>query len=94
MDGSNFIFTCVIIKEEAGYSSLCLELDIASEGDTLQEAKSNLREAVQLYLETAIESNLPIIRPVPQGENPLITQPQSVMKVYKMKVNLKVRILA
>ncbi|MBL9090916.1 MAG: hypothetical protein JNL96_06805 [Planctomycetaceae bacterium] len=33
--------------------SLCPELDVASQGDTIEEARSNLREAVELFLETA-----------------------------------------
>ena len=59
-----FVFTGSVIKEIEVYSSLCIELDVASQGDTKEEAKQNLLEAVTLYLETAIESNLPLIRPV------------------------------
>jgi predicted RNase H-like HicB family nuclease len=33
--------------------SLCPELDIASQGDTVQEARENLREALELFFETA-----------------------------------------
>jgi predicted RNase H-like HicB family nuclease len=68
MENPIFVFTGVIIKEDEGYSSLCLELDVASQGETIDEAKFNLVEAVNLYLESAIESNLPIIRPVPENE--------------------------
>ena len=39
-------------------------LNVASQGETVEEAKKNIIEAVTLYLETAIESNLPIIRSV------------------------------
>jgi len=63
-DRTSFVFTGVLIKEDEGYSALCLELDVASQGETVEEAKKNIIEAVTLYLETAIESNLPIIRPV------------------------------
>lgn len=34
-----------------GFSSLCPELDIASQGDTEEEARANLREALELFLE-------------------------------------------
>ena len=33
--------------------SLCPELDIASQGDTIEEARNNLREAVELFFEAA-----------------------------------------
>ncbi len=33
--------------------SLCPELDIAGQGDTIEEARNNLREAVELFFETA-----------------------------------------
>lgn len=46
-------FTAVIWKEEAGYVSKCPELGVASAGDTPDEAKKNLQEAVSLYLENA-----------------------------------------
>ena len=45
--------TCVIEQEGDGYASLCPELDIASQGDTVEEAKTNLIEAVELFFETA-----------------------------------------
>ncbi len=48
-----FQFTAVIEKEGNGYVSLCPELDIASQGDTVEEASANLKEAVELFLETA-----------------------------------------
>ena len=45
--------TVVIEREGDGYVSLCPELDIASEGDTIEEARNNLQEAVELFFETA-----------------------------------------
>ena len=45
--------TAIIEHEQDGYVSLCTELDIASQGDTVEEARENLREAVRLFLETA-----------------------------------------
>ena len=45
--------TAIITKEGNGYCSLCPELDIASQGDTVQEARDNLREATELFFETA-----------------------------------------
>jgi predicted RNase H-like HicB family nuclease len=45
--------TAVIEREGDGYVSLCPELDVASQGDTIEEARANLQEAVDLFLETA-----------------------------------------
>ena len=45
--------TAVIEREGSGYVSLCPELDIASQGDTIEAAKENLREALELFFETA-----------------------------------------
>ena len=34
-------FTAIIEREDNGYVSLCAELDIASQGDTVGQAKAN-----------------------------------------------------
>lgn len=46
-------FTAVIEREGDGYVSLCPELDIASQGDSVEQARDNLREALELFFETA-----------------------------------------
>ena len=43
----------VLNQEDDGYVSLCTELDIASQGSTIEEALANLKEAVEGFLETA-----------------------------------------
>jgi predicted RNase H-like HicB family nuclease len=45
--------TAIIEREGDGYVSLCPELDIASQGETVQEARDNLKEAVELFFECA-----------------------------------------
>jgi predicted RNase H-like HicB family nuclease len=45
--------TAIIEREEGGYVSLCPEVDIASQGNTIEEARENLREALELFFETA-----------------------------------------
>ena len=45
--------TAVIEREEGGYVALCPELDIASQGDSVEEARENLREALELFFECA-----------------------------------------
>ncbi|OYE06088.1 hypothetical protein CDG79_04770 [Nostoc sp. 'Peltigera membranacea cyanobiont' 232] len=50
--------TATIEREENGYVSLCPEFDIASQGDTIEEARSNLVEALELFFETADPSEV------------------------------------
>ena len=45
--------TRVIHRENGGYVSLCPELDIASQGDSVREARKNLAEAVEGFFEVA-----------------------------------------
>ncbi len=51
-------FTAIIEREGEGYVSLCPELDIASQGETIEEARDNLKEAVELFLEVADPSEI------------------------------------
>ncbi len=88
--GHGFTFNSVILREESGYTSLCLDLDVASQGETIQQAKEALSEAVTLYLETALEHNLPWLRPVPPAEDPRFTNPQQVIAEFPLKVNVSV----
>ncbi len=63
-----YIFHGIIEKEEDVYCALCLELDVATEADTLEGAKKNLREAVEGYVESVVrggEEDEFIPRPVP-----------------------------
>lgn len=46
-------FTAIIEREDDSYVALCPELDIASQGASVGEARSNLREAIELFLESA-----------------------------------------
>ena len=50
--------TVVIWKEPEGYVSKCPELGVASCGSTVAEARENLKEAVELYLENAKALNI------------------------------------
>ena len=55
--------TALITREREAYVALCPELDIASQGGTIEEARANLQEALELFFETAspegIRSRLP-----------------------------------
>jgi len=50
--------TVFIEREGNGYVSICPQLDIASQGDTVQEARENLREALELFFEAASPSEI------------------------------------
>ncbi len=45
--------TAIIEREGDGYVALCPEYDIASQGNSIEEARANLREALELFFETA-----------------------------------------
>ncbi|MEZ6104140.1 MAG: type II toxin-antitoxin system HicB family antitoxin [Pirellulaceae bacterium] len=45
--------TAIIQRENGGFVALCPELDVASQGDTIETARENLREALELFFECA-----------------------------------------
>ena len=45
--------TAVLIREDDGFVALCPEVDVASQGDSVEDAKKNLQEAVELFFECA-----------------------------------------
>ena len=51
-------FTAMIYREDGGYVALCPELDVASQGDSVEEASANLREAIELFIESADPSEV------------------------------------
>ena len=52
------MLTAIIEREGDGYVALCPELDIASQGETVEQARNNLREAVELFLQYASPSEI------------------------------------
>jgi predicted RNase H-like HicB family nuclease len=46
-------FTAILEREREGYVALSPEFDVASQGTTVEEARENLREALELFFETA-----------------------------------------
>ena len=44
--------TAIIEREDDAYVALCSELDIASQGDTVEAARKNLVEALELFFES------------------------------------------
>jgi len=45
-------YTAVVTKEENWYVVHCLVLGVVSQGKTIEAAQANLKEAVELYLES------------------------------------------
>ena len=45
--------TAIIEREGDGFVSLCPGLDVASQGETVDEARRNLKEALELFFEMA-----------------------------------------
>ena len=52
----NKTLTAIFNSEGDGFVALCPGLEFASQGDTLEPAKAKLREAVELFFESAVES--------------------------------------
>jgi predicted RNase H-like HicB family nuclease len=86
------VFTGIVVRDGDNFSALCPELDIATQGHDLRSAKTMLREAVTGYLESCFESNVPYLRPVPHDEDPRYGPPQSIVKTFRLKVDLMVRV--
>lgn len=57
-------FTAVLYQEEDMYIAECPEVGTVSQGETVEEAVANLREATELYLAEF---------PVEEGRKPIIT---------------------
>lgn len=54
----NIPLTAIIQSSEKYYVALCPELDVVSQGKTVEEARRNIAEAVELFLETASASEI------------------------------------
>ncbi len=50
--------TAIIDRENDGYVSKCPELGIASQGSSVEEARENLQEALELFFEVAEEEEI------------------------------------
>ena len=50
--------TAITEREGDGYAALCPELDIASQGDSVDQARNNLKEALELFFEAASSTEI------------------------------------
>jgi len=86
----NIVLNINIIKETSGgYSAICTDLDIASQGETVEEASSNLREAVELYFESAKELKImdQILEKLGLDE---IKEGMNLPNIFKTEMTIKV----
>ena len=58
-------FSALITKEEKWYVARCPELNVTTQGKTIEEAKKNLAEAIELYIESFGTKNLPSSKETP-----------------------------
>ncbi len=58
------ILTASIVREGDWYIAQCLEVDVASQGTTAEEALANLREAIELHFDLPTSTVLPDLRPI------------------------------
>ncbi len=66
---NRFLFHALVEPaEEGGYIAICLDLDIVTEGRTEKEALKNLKEAVEMYVESVFEEGdySSLFRPAPK----------------------------
>ena len=57
-------FAATVWREGDWFVSQCLEIDLASQGETEDEALANLREALELYFEPPVATHPPTVRHV------------------------------
>ena len=94
MTRSDLSFSCVLLKQPKGFTALCLDLDVASEGATPAKAKRMLQEAVELHIDSAIDNNQPYLRPVPKEDDPRNADPDSIVESFTLRADLAIRVHA
>ena len=62
-------FTAAVSHEGPWYVARCLEVEVTSQGETVDTALANLREALELYFDD---------QPFPEGIEPLIIAPVDI----------------
>ena len=87
-------FDCVLVREGKSFSALCLDLDVASQDASAGKAKRALKEAVELYLDSAIENNRPYRRPIAETEDPRTRHPDLIVESFTLSVDLRIRVHA
>ena len=58
------VFTASVLQEDDWFVAQCLEVDVASQGETEEGALASLREALELHFEPPCSTTTPEIRTV------------------------------
>lgn len=66
-----------------GYTALCPTLGVADDGDTIDQALHNLQAAMQTYIDSLVEDNLPVPKDNPETET-ITTATINVLKPFKL----------
>jgi predicted RNase H-like HicB family nuclease len=66
MSAPEITLTAAVSREDGWYVARCLEVEVTSQGRTIEEALANLREALELYFEDT---------PPPSGSHPVELRP-------------------
>lgn len=87
-------FLAVIKKGESQFVAVCPEIDVANQGRTIEKALTNLKEAVELYLEEnetpdGIGSEKPIITSFTVKSNPKAAEQKAKIEINRMKKGFK-----
>ncbi len=61
----HYTFTTTLTKEKRWYVARCVELGVVSQGKTIEEAKKNIQEAVELFLEDQPNNTLYLSKQAP-----------------------------
>lgn len=84
----------IAIKEESegGYSAICADLDIASQGETIDEAIKNVKEAVELYIESAKDLDImdEVLDKLGLTKNNLKERDISIPKILRTEIPVKI----
>ena len=94
MKNNTFRFSAYLIKENDIFVAICSDVDVVSEGESKSRAKKNLAQAVALYIETAIESNLPVVRPIPNDQNINVLYPDRVLERFPLFIDCRIEAYA
>jgi predicted RNase H-like HicB family nuclease len=65
-EGSIAHLTAIVTRDGGWYVARCLEVEVASQGETVEQSLDNLREALELYFEDApvVDAGHPIVAPI------------------------------
>lgn len=59
---------------KSGFTALCPTLGVADDGDTIDEAIQNVKGAIQAFVDSLVEDNLPV--PIDEPEHDVVTTTQ------------------